>query len=1239
MIFKPFATFSRHASLAKNFWTSSRNPSSEPSFFVSTHQLARHQSQVAIRNSSAFNGSGPGSGDRNNAYSSSISAGLCLPGSNLTSSGALTSLDEERRERDILAEPLLSQQPHVYLLHSSAQNKQLVRPARADLRRYSTSSPKNASTTTKSRKKRSKKAEESQKLVENDTTPKLVAPEAESAAIESVNHEAEAIAYFEARDYNRVLDVFDSIRASGEAGVLSEKVYSLAIQSIIELSKSSAVNGVYDLAPALEIYSDMLQSHIKPSVDTYSAVISSLVEAAKSRSKAAKSLLYQSRGILTSVDADSEKLEQSSQYFALAFQIYDASNSVTAQKYTPQFYTTLLEATISSNNVDRAPQILQAMEHWGYSQSISSLTNAIIAYGKNQDINAAVEAYEQVNPLASQSSEHVASIYAALISAYFACFDAGSAVAFFNQFLQSSQSTTPESFQPVMGAVISGFAAIGDYESAWKWIQEAEKDASMPPINLASVEPLLTAVCIAGNASLAEEIFDYMASQKGFNSNLARCSYLGFALELNSKVAVFKGIRESQLRSGVWDHATLARVCQWLIEEGEIPMAMDVFQAQAMRVSDYASENGIQVSAYEAECLEFIITSLQSCQALNTPTILALTNSRFMSSAVFAKDQCFDLFYALWEDRETREYKQLVSLSKLILIDVLALHHSLIAAVRTAEFPETFVEQLTLKYSEYVNDLIDAKMDVSESFAMEISSCLQALGCESTLVDFEAFLNNQSQSSDAYSITSVSTAASSVAVDTETSSRIMEYARLEDGLHRAFEELDMALTRGEYLLPEAILTVLESAGLQHNQDIFVSLYNRLAGKNIPMNLAASWDLWAAVYRLAVQYCAESDYALAMDAYRNLLALGTSPDATGYGQLMANAPVNSHDEAYDALAMFSEAMSMNVQPNTFLYNVLLSKLSKARRLKEAMFYYNQMVELNVKRSSVTYGTMISACCRTGDEEFAKQLFNEMESSPYYVAKVAPFNIMLQYYVHTKRDKKSALEMYERLRKQGIKPSNHTYKLLIDMHSTIAPIDIQAADEVLKAIVADGSFITSQHYAALIFARGVGLGDLESAVAFYDSLTFNKRAKPDKLIFQALLESYVVNGQAQRTGKVLDDMVKYGVDLNACMANILIRGWASVDLAKSVGLFEHVLQRGIEEPSTFEAMVRSFIFHGDSESATNVVLTMEKSGYPEPVLSKVRNLVAAHSGKPELSDRFLLDSIFRQDSHRLIFIDKH
>lgn len=368
----------------------------------------------------------------------------------------------------------------------------------------------------------------------------------------------------------------------------------------------------------------------------------------------------------------------------------------------------------------------------------------------------------------------------------------------------------------------------------------------------------------------------------------------------------------------------------------------------------------------------------------------------------------------------------------------------------------------------------------------------------------------------------------------------------------------------------------------------------------PSSSQEAWENWVPIHRAVIS---NGSKEVAMAAYQNLLEMGSYPDATGYGKLITAD--DAIDSASDALMLFNEAV-LHVRPTTFLYNVLLAKLSKARRLQEAMMYFQDMENVGVKKSNVTYGTMISAACRAGDEELAKELFNEMEQ--LFAPSIAPFNIMLQYYVHTKR-RSEALDIYNRL-KQVCDPSPHTYKLLIDMYM-IEPMDIKAAEQVLEMV----PFATTQHYSALIYAKGAEMKDLEGAKAIFSNI---KHHKADELIYQALLESYVVNGVDP--SEILRDMEENRVKLNAYMANILIRGWAANSLEKSVGLFYHVLENKLAEPSSFESMIRAYLYHGDIGSATHILMIMKANSYPEPVVAKVEGLIETGNGD-------LIDSIFR------------
>lgn len=349
--------------------------------------------------------------------------------------------------------------------------------------------------------------------------------------------------------------------------------------------------------------------------------------------------------------------------------------------------------------------------------------------------------------------------------------------------------------------------------------------------------------------------------------------------------------------------------------------------------------------------------------------------------------------------------------------------------------------------------------------------------------------------------------------------------------------------------------------------------------------------------------------LAEGYHQELLSMGSTPSANTYG-LYITTPKESAktvDEASEAVSIFIRAKTEGVEPSPFLYNALIGKLGKARRIDDCLFYFAEMRALGIKPTSVTYGTIVNALCRVSDEKFAEELFDEMESMPNYKARPAPYNCMMQFFLTTKRDKTKVLEYYERMKAKEIAPTVHTYKLLVDTHATLEPVDMNAAEAVLEEVRASGERPEPVHYASLIHARGCVLHDLAGARRVFDKVMHDRTVPPHACLFQALFEAMVANHQVAATEPVLADMRAKRVEMTPYIANTLIHGWAA---EKSIGKAREIyssLGREKREPSTYEAMTRAFLAVQDRESAKAVVSEMLTRGYPSAVVNKVLELL--------------------------------
>jgi pentatricopeptide repeat protein len=368
--------------------------------------------------------------------------------------------------------------------------------------------------------------------------------------------------------------------------------------------------------------------------------------------------------------------------------------------------------------------------------------------------------------------------------------------------------------------------------------------------------------------------------------------------------------------------------------------------------------------------------------------------------------------------------------------------------------------------------------------------------------------------------------------------------------------------------------------------------------------------WVSILDAMVASCLTlGDRSLAAKYHNELLELGSAPSANTFGLYITTLKesTKTFDEATEALKIFHRAIAEGVEPTSFLYNALIGKLGKARRIDDCLLYFAEMRANGIRPTSVTYGTIVNALCRVSDERFAEEMFEEMESMPNYKPRPAPYNSMIQYFLNTKRDRSKVLAYYQRMQSRNIQPTMHTYKLLIDAYASLEPVDMPAAEKVLETIKASGQQPEAVHYASLIHAKGCVMHDLGAALDVFQSVVSNRKVRLQPCLYQALLEAMVANHQVAQTEAIVKDMADRRVEMTAYIANTLIHGWAAEgNVAKAKAVYDSV-GIGKREPSTYEAMTRAFLASEDREGASRVVQEMLSRGYPTAVASKILDLV--------------------------------
>lgn len=430
--------------------------------------------------------------------------------------------------------------------------------------------------------------------------------------------------------------------------------------------------------------------------------------------------------------------------------------------------------------------------------------------------------------------------------------------------------------------------------------------------------------------------------------------------------------------------------------------------------------------------------------------------------------------------------------------------------------------------------------------------------------------------------------------------------KLNDALAR-FRNMRRAGRHPRYI---TYAKLISAAAREGKMDLCNDILN-MARTDVPLlpQFAVVRYGWSSILDAMVGACLSSGRrAQAEQFHQELLNMGATPSANTYGLYITTLKesTKTFDEASEAVKIFHRAKSEGVEPSSFLYNALIGKLGKARRIDDCLFYFAEMRALGIKPTSVTYGTIVNALCRVSDEKFAEELFDEMESMPNYKARPAPYNSMMQFFLTTKRDKSKVLSYYGRMKAKGIAPTSHTYKLLIDTHATLEPVDLKAAEAVLETIQSSGK-PEAVHYASMIHAHGCVLHDMESARKLFDQVINNPSIAASACLFQALFESMVANHCVADTEPLLAEMRRRRVELTPYIANTLIHGWAA---AGKIGRAEDIygaVGRERREPSTYESMTRAYLAVEEREKAKAVVQEMMGRGYPGAVVGKVVELL--------------------------------
>jgi pentatricopeptide repeat protein len=225
----------------------------------------------------------------------------------------------------------------------------------------------------------------------------------------------------------------------------------------------------------------------------------------------------------------------------------------------------------------------------------------------------------------------------------------------------------------------------------------------------------------------------------------------------------------------------------------------------------------------------------------------------------------------------------------------------------------------------------------------------------------------------------------------------------------------------------------------------------------------------------------------------------------------------------------------VKPNIQIYNAAIRLCAEARQVQAAFDLLQEIQDANLERTQVTYGSLMTACERVGNVEYASRAFRKLKEEEEEQQHIAPNEIIYGAAISCCRKAKEperALLLLKKMIKEGLSPNAACFNtVLIALTDAKRQKDSETVLQVYKLMKSD-KYVhhekpNRQTYNILIqfFAA---TSQPATAEAFLDKMRTEAQLKPDVDLFTATVAAYERTNQPLKAVRLMQRMESYGYD---------------------------------------------------------------------------------------------------------------
>ncbi|KAF7727176.1 hypothetical protein EC973_007951 [Apophysomyces ossiformis] len=984
-----------------------------------------------------------------------------------------------------------------------------------------------------------------------------------------------------------VMQEFAALKKQGLG--LTNHTYNLVLDAHATLRREGT-----PLTNMLKVYDEMLQLSVSPNKHTYTILLRTLCRRDVEVQKTVAMLRRQNARIGAQANDDMAALEAEANIVKAMNIFRQALQDKHVEELEVEIFNQLLRVLSHYGNTLDSLCVYQQLELSPSTAPNSATFAALInLFGRAGDIQSALGYFKKYSDLKDAMGPHDASyVYNALVDCHLKCGQLDGAL----RVLEEDMVTDGIKLTIIpYNSVIRHYCAQGEMGKARLLIERLLEDDQLPQPDASSYGPILSAYCQSKEFAPAQEMYSKLVKTdiaKAYG-NLANFALLCLANGQRDKaLTVVSDMRTAGLEP---DARLSERIIRSFSQAGEVSQAIEALKAILRSMSSRSMAKGADLLVDLAHKLLKNADFSQTISVVRAMAPLCISIPSTLAAALIDS-------YLLAQDTEA-----------LTGSDYNTIGEAALGCHTTTGGDQSRFGAVVFRL---LQDMRQAAVLPSANLTVRILTHLQHQSESEVEAEWKKTLELVQ---DGVHETAGATSPRSLTTESEMASNEVMKAVMRGHADMATQILEeQIIHRGLIPHPEALRDAIALAGKQGHLEAAVTMYSLCIGayKNLEPQTRQDRAVYMATNSVLIGYAQQGDMVQAKKYYDEIKKMGQYPDGNGYASLLLGSAKCTTDEAMDALIIYDEAKRHSVKPTTFFYNVIISKLAKARKLDSALYLFEEMRQFKIPPNSITYGAIISACVRAGSEGHARRLFSEMLSSPSYQPRVGPFNNMMQFYVRQQPDRERVLEYFSELRRRHIRPSPHTYKLLMEAYASMAPFNMPTAHRMLSEMERrDRIRPQATHYATLIYAYGTLQRDVQSAERVFEEMN-KANIKPDEAVYQAILDTYISNDDHLGRAEELYQQMLKRIDRSGSpyIENLFIRGYGQKGQVKQARKMFDAMSDDklckdaiVREPSTYEAMVRAYLDNNMVSEAKEVLDLMVRREFPEKVVATVADLL--------------------------------